>query len=97
MKFLPCQTALEARQKSIAARSVKHPNWWDDQLAKHLAQPNVYPHPARYQNDMVHDVVVDEETGAAEIEVPDSDTNLYPDDIDKIRSERSIGVAQGPK
>lgn len=98
MKFLPCNSEAEARAKSHDALERRFPNRRTLQLARRSAEPWKYPHPDTlgWDSDMMHAVVVDEQSGAAEIEIPDSETSLYPDDIDNIRNERSIGVAQGP-
>ncbi len=96
MKYLLFDNATIAKQKSIAAKNHRWPNWYALQLAKHNERPVQCPHPDRYVEDPLHGWV-EAENGTCEIEMDDSDTQHYPDDLDDIRNTAALDHAQGPK
>jgi hypothetical protein len=90
-KYLKVADKTIAKQKSIVAKNNRWPNWYDDQMTKHLARPGVCPHPSRYVEDPLHSWVEDPQTGECEIEMDDTDVQFYAqEDQGKMTDEPQV-------
>ena len=94
MKYLLVDNEVIARQKSNAALEHRFPNRHTLQAQKHAENPAKYP--ATCASQHLHGWKKDE-LGRCEIEIDDGGTQYYPDDLNDLRNERAISVAQGPK
>lgn len=95
-KYLLCDNEIIAKQKSRDAINRRWPNREAEQLALHNQNPTKYPHPSQLTK-YLHGWAKDKDTGICELEIPDTDTQYYPDDLNELRNTRAIVVAKGPK
>lgn len=94
MKFLLVDNEVIAHRKSYAAEDRAFPNRHILQAQRHAENPSVYPATCQSKRfDWKKD-----ELGRCELEIKEEDEQYVdPADINELRNERAIEVAQGPK